>query len=114
MAVKMYELSFGSVLPSMRRKEDILVDLSVAGRATDISKAKIAQIELLISEGDSFFRKREYDAALNKFRKARAAIYQLLHPEFDVHSFVGRKDVALPASAALEQSLLDLSARIID
>jgi hypothetical protein len=114
MAVKMYELSFGSVLPVMRRAEDILVDLSVAGRATEISKAKIAEIELLIRDGDSLFRQREYDAALNKFRKARAAIYQLLHPEFDVTSFVGRKDVALPQSEALEKSLLDLSARIID
>lgn len=114
MAVKMYEVSFGSVLPVMRLREDILADFNVAGRATEISKAKISEIELHIREGDSLFRQREHDAALTKFKKARASIYQLLHPEFDVRSYVAWKDVALPVSAALEKSLLDVSARVID
>lgn len=114
MAIKMYEASFGSVLPVMRLREDIVADISGAGRATEISKAKIAEIELLVREGDSYFRQREYDAALAKLKKARASIYQLLHPGFDVRSYVGWKDVALPVSTAVEKSLLDLSARVID
>lgn len=116
MAFKEYDANFASVLPRLRARLDIVADLdrSVSGGATDSARGMIAEIELHISDGDNFYRRKQYDSALNEFKKARALIYKALHPQFDVGSYIGRKDVVLPVSKAIEESLLDVSLRIAD
>jgi hypothetical protein len=56
----------------------------------------IADIELAMKAGDGFYRRRQYDAALKAFKRARASIYRILHPEFDIPSYLGSKDIPLP------------------
>ncbi|HVB25310.1 MAG TPA: tetratricopeptide repeat protein [Ktedonobacteraceae bacterium] len=116
MAFKAYDASFASVLPRLRARLDIVADLdrSVSGGATDSARGMIAEIELHISDGDNFYKRKQYDSALNEFKKARALIYKALHPQFDVSAYIGRKDVVLPVSKAIEDSLLDVSLRIAD
>jgi hypothetical protein len=116
MAFRQYDANFLSVLPKMRAADDILADVTAgtSGRTTDVNKSNIARIELMIRDGDALYRRRAYEPALNEFRRARAEVYALLYPGFDVRGYVLAKDVALPLSKSIEDSLLALSGRVID
>ncbi len=116
MAFKDYDANFASVLPKLRLREDIVADLgaSASGQATTVTQSMLAEIELHIKDGDDYYRRRQFDPALREFKQARALIYKTLHPDFDVGSYLGRKDIALPLSAAIENSLLEVSVRITD
>ncbi len=111
MAFRTYDANFISVLPTMRASEDILADITLAGsgRATDLHKAEVARVELLIKNGDALYRSRQYEPALAKFRQARGEIYSMLYPGFDVGAHLYQKDIALPVSKALENGMLTYS-----
>ena len=110
MATARYEASFSTVLPVLRAKDLILTDLQgppTAGTA-EAAKRKVAEIELQIRIGDDAYRKGQNTAALAAFRKARALIYQMLQPTFDIDHFVAsRKDLALPAGQAVERQIIE-------
>lgn len=117
MAAARYESNFAAVLPVLRDRDRILADLYVTASAgaTEISKAKVAQIELQIKNGDEAFNKGNYASALAQFKKARALIYQAIQPSFDVDSFVGsRVNVLLPAGKVIERRVLETSLRMVD
>lgn len=111
MAFRPYDANFISVLPKMRASEDILADINLAasGRATDLNTSNVAKIEMMIKTGDALYRRRQYEPALDQFRRARGEIYSLLYPGFDASAHLLQKDVALPVSQALENGLLTLS-----
>lgn len=100
----------------MRAREYILADINVAasGRATDLNKSNIAKIEMIVKTGDDLYRRRQYEPALDQFRQARGEIYSMLYPAFDVGAYLSQKDIALPASPALENDLLSLSGSLVD
>jgi hypothetical protein len=115
MAPKNYDSIAYSVLPALRNEATIVADLDLAakGDATSVSKARIAEIELQVARGDASFRKRQFAQALEEFKTARALLYKLLYPGFDVGSFVrGRLDVVLPSTTNLEKAFLDVSSRM--
>jgi tetratricopeptide (TPR) repeat protein len=114
MATKMYEATFASVLPQQRLRSSILADLNYLnpGKATDASIAQIAKIELHIKNASDLFRTNQYNGALDEYKQARASIYKILYPGFDVKATLGRKDILLPISAVLEQELINSSIRI--
>jgi hypothetical protein len=112
-----YDASFASVLPIQRDREAILVDLQpgAPAGASDATRAKLAEIELHIQDGDRHYRARRYQPALDAFKKARALIYRLLQPAFDPDSYVrAPKDVPLPTAAALERGLIEVAVRVTD
>ncbi|MEZ2354654.1 hypothetical protein [Caballeronia sp. RCC_10] len=116
MALKHCEASFAPVLPRMRAREQIVAEVGAAtsGRAVDVARSTIAEIELHVKDGDGFYRQGKYGAALDEFQWARALIYQLLHPEFHVPSYLGSKNVTLPVSKEIETNLLTVSSDIAD
>lgn len=116
MAFKNFEANFSAVLPRMRLVAEINADVELgrSGRATDITRSQIASIELQITIADNLYRRRQYQPALHQFQQARASIYALLHPGFNVSAYVNAKDAVLPVSKALETSLLNLSLRLTD
>src|SRR6187402_271938 len=114
MATKMYEASFASVIPQLRLKESILADLKLgnSGKASDASKAQIAQIELHIKNGEEFSRQNQYNAALSEFKHARGYIYKILYPNFNVSASIGRIDLLLPVSKELEDIIIHTSVKV--
>jgi hypothetical protein len=116
MATKMYEASFTSVIPQLRQKESILADLKLAnsGKASDASRAQIAEIELHIKNGQEFCLQNQYNSALLEFKRARGLIYKILYPNFDVSASIGRIDVLLPVSKGLEDIIIGTSIKIGD
>jgi hypothetical protein len=116
MAFKNYDANFSAVLPRMRSVEAISADVELwrSGRATDITRSRVAAIELQIKNADDLYRRRQYEPALNQFRQARASIYALLYPGFNVSAYVTARDRLLPVSKAMEDSLLNLSLRLTD
>jgi len=111
MPFRTYDANFISVLPKMRASESILADITLAGsgRATDIHKANVAKIEMLVKTGDAMYRRRQYEPALDQFRRARGEIYAILYPGFDASALLLQRDIALPVSKALENGLLTVS-----
>ncbi len=117
MAAARYEANFSALMPVLRDREIILADLRISHGAstTDITKEKIAEIELCIGDGEDAFKRGSHSTALTNFKKARALIYKALHPNFDTASFVAsRIDIALPSGKAVEQLLLDASLRMVE
>jgi tetratricopeptide (TPR) repeat protein len=116
MAFKNYESNFTAVLPRMRSVAEISADVELrqSGRATDIARSGIAAIELRIRNADDLYQRQQYEPALQEFRRARASIYALLYPAFNVNAYVNAIDRQLPASKALEGSLLEVSVGLAD
>ena len=114
MAYNDYQTSFSSIMPLFRSIQEIAKDITVAATASNATKKKIAQIELHIKNGDTYFRKRDYQSALTEFKTARALIYSLIHPGFDVGAYVISKDKILNSSAEIEGILLDLIVETVD
>ena len=116
MAFENYDANFSAVLPRMRSVAAISADVELwrSGRATDITRSQVATIELQIRTADELYQRRQYDPALQQFRQARASIYALLYPGFDVSAYGTATDRSLPVSATLEPSLIDLSLRLTD
>ena len=111
-----YEANFISVLPLLRSFDAIEADIAAAGNggATQASAGQIASIEWHMLQGDTQFRAGHYSAAGEEFRTARALIYQILYPPFDVPPFICGLDIALPLSAAIERDLMTVSAKMAD
>ncbi|MGH2995062.1 MAG: hypothetical protein ACRDN6_07270 [Gaiellaceae bacterium] len=109
-------MTFASVLPRRRAAEEVIaeIDLGRTGGATEASRARVAELELHIDTGDDHYGAGRYEAALEEFKTARALIYELLNPEFDVHAFRRRRGAVLPVSAELERSLLEVSVSVAD
>jgi hypothetical protein len=107
-----------SALPKLRNPDVIFQDIQIGAGKTDataISKAKMAEIELHMINGDDLFRRRQFENAFSEFKVARSLIYKLIYPSFDAGSYVlNRKDVALPFSAIIEKDLVTASARMTD
>ncbi len=72
----------------------------------------MAEVELLLRDGDAALCSGRYRGALEAFQRARARIYQVLHPPFDADSYLQRMAFALPVSAEIEKGLLAASGRI--
>ena len=91
------------------------MEISASDDITKVSRAKMAKIELHISNGNKFFKRRQFENALTEFKTARSLIYNLLYPKFDVFDFVlNRNDIALPMSADIEKNLINISANMVD
>jgi hypothetical protein len=116
MPARAFEPSFVAVLPSSRLREEMVAAAGAAagGNASDIARAAIAEIELLISDGKSHLQRDEITRALDAFEKARAAIYRLLHPEFDISHYLSSVRVALPISAEIETALVTAAGRVVE
>jgi hypothetical protein len=117
MAAPRYESNFSAVLPILRDHDRIAADLQLSptATATDITRARIAEIELQIEVGDDAVTKGNYSSALAAFKKARALIYKSIQPAFDADAFVtSRIDVLLPKGKVIERQLMDTSLRIVD
>jgi hypothetical protein len=94
--IKTYQACLGSVLPIMRRRNDIVKDIGKTDLDSNESKKKIAEIELHIKDGDAFYKKRDYQAALTEFKTARALIYSLIYPTFDTGAYIISEYTHLP------------------
>jgi hypothetical protein len=116
MAARAFEASFVATLPASRAREEIVAAVAAAatGRADDAARAAMAEIELLIADGKSHYQRGEIAPALNAFEKARAAIYRLLHPAFDIGHYLSSSRTALPVSAEIETSLLTATGHIVE
>ena len=116
MVFKDYDTTFAPVLPRLRMMEEIVaeIDLSSPSSISDVTRSMLAEIELHINNADTFYRRNKYDSALNEFKRARASIYKILYPDFDVSSYIGRGDVSMPISPVIENSLLENSVQIAD
>ena len=116
MAFENYVANFSAVLPRMRSVASISADVELwrSGRATDITRSQVASVELQIRTADDLYQRRQYDAAMQQFRQARASIYALLYPGFDVSAYGIARDRMLPVSATLETSFIDLGLRLTD
>jgi hypothetical protein len=116
MAFKNYDANFSAVLPRMRSVAEISAEVELwrSGRATDVTRSQVASVELQIRNADDLYRRRQYEPALQQFRQARASIYALLSPGFNVSAYVTAKDLLLPVSQAMETSLLNLSLHLTD
>jgi hypothetical protein len=81
-----------------------LLELHASGNdAESIARVKATKIELIIQEGDEAFRRRRYQAALEKYKSAWGEIYKLITPKFDVPLYTKAiKYVALPLDADIE------------
>ncbi|WP_298795491.1 hypothetical protein [uncultured Pseudonocardia sp.] len=74
------------------------------------SRMRLQQIELLIGQGDDAFRRSKYVEALQRYKEARARIYGILYPGFDVISHaLAAHDRILPTSVEIERSLIGAS-----
>jgi hypothetical protein len=111
-----YQASFASVLPALRSREAIAseIGLCLSGKAPDVARSAMAEIELHIHDGDTAYRNKRYPAALQEFQLARALIYKLLHPKFDIAAYVAQPSFALPISQDIETDLFTLTSRIAD
>ncbi len=114
MAYKNYQACLGSVLPIMRRRNDIVKDIGKTDLDSNESKKKIAEIELHIKDGDAFYKKRDYQAALTEFKTARALIYSLIYPTFDTGAYIISEYTHLPVSKEIENVVLKVSKDVID
>jgi hypothetical protein len=117
MSFNTHDASFIAVLPTLRAREQIVaeVGLATSGRAGDVARSTLAEIELHISDGDRLYRQGRCGTAQNEFQIARGLIYQTLHPAFDLASYVSHASVALlPVSPEIENSLLTASSHIVD
>ena len=116
MAFSDFSAAFAPVLPALRAAGEITADLnlSASGRATDIARSSIAEIETHIHAGDALYNRKQFARALEEFRQARALIYKKLYPGFHVGSYLGKKDVALPVSKALETAFINAGIRYTD
>lgn len=111
MALNDFRYSFTPVSPLLRADAEIAADLSVSGGATDAARAAV---ESLIAKGDNLYNQGQYSDALNEYKHAPASIFKILYPDFDAGSYVRWTAPQLPVSAALENSLLNASARMVD
>jgi hypothetical protein len=116
MAPRAFEPSFVATLPVSRAREEIVATVAAAatGRAEDAARAAVAEIELLIADGKSHYQQSEITAALNDFEKARAAIYHVLYPDFDIGQYLSSIRPVLPVSPQIEQSLIAASGPIVE
>lgn len=117
MVFKNYDLVFASVLPAIRSSKGILADITKASSdsASDVMKKQVAEIELIIKNGDELYKNRKYEEALKAFKEARSRIYKILYPGFDVTSYLlDNKDIILTTSKAIEYNLLDASIKILN
>lgn len=116
MSFKNYDTSFASVLPQMRPRAEILAEIQglIAGGTTEVARRTLAEIELHIKDGDSFYKQQQYQSALREFLQARALIYKTLYPGFSISAYLGRVDVALPVSRTVETALLNVSVQMAD
>jgi hypothetical protein len=93
MATDKYELNFATVLPVLRDRDRILADLSIpaGASATDISKAKVAEIELQIKNGDDALKKgrpKKTGGDRIRFSKINACLnLRPEPPESNIHQF---------------------------
>lgn len=108
--------TFAGSLPSLRGRDELIAAISSAssGRASDAQAGAIAEIELLIADGDRNSRMGTSGAALAAFEKARAEIYRLIYPTFDVRHYLASDRVALTVSADIEQRLLGAATQMIE
>lgn len=112
-----YDLVLAPVLPAIRSSEEILADITAASSdgASDVMKKQVAEIELMIKNGDELYKVRKYEEALKTFKEARSRIYKILYPGFDVTSYLlENKDSILTTSKAIEYNLLDASIKILN
>lgn len=112
MAFQEYEKVLAATLPSMRSIDTITTDIDRDGSGTN---GTVAAIELYIKLGDQAYRRKKYDNALYNYKKARAQIYKLLYPKFNVDSYASNlRHVLLPVSNALESGIINASLQILD
>ncbi len=112
MPFQMYEKVLASTW-STRPIEAILAD--IAQPKPDGLEAEVVEIELKIAEGDQLARARKYQPALDKYKAARATIYKILYPDFNVLTYLlERHDMVLPLDAEIEASLLQATVKIVD
>jgi hypothetical protein len=114
MALKDFQFSFTPVSPLVRATAAIATDLNAAGGATDATRAAVAAVESHIANGDNLYNAGQYSDALSEYKQAQTAIFKILYPDFDAGFYVRWTAPALPVSAALESSLLNASARMVD
>lgn len=114
MTLNDFRYSFTPVSPLLRADAEIAADLSASGGATDAARAAVAEVESHIAKGDNLYNQGQYSDALNKYKHAQANIFKILYPDFDAGSYVRWTAPLLPVSAALENSLLNASARMVD
>ena len=108
------EASFAPILPKLRSYELIQKDLSsVQGDTSDeITQQKIFEIEQLIKQADTAFKTKYYSDALDKFNEARARIYAILYPSFNVSKYMVSYTTMLPQDSVLHNNILQASANI--
>jgi hypothetical protein len=110
---KPYESVFSAVLPAARSVAAVAAEQASA-RAEAPAQAQLREIELLIAQGDESFRSAKHAAALKAFKEARARIYRILYPGFDVTAYtLAARDRMLPTSAELEKSLIGASVAML-
>jgi tetratricopeptide (TPR) repeat protein len=113
---KPYETYLAPISPTMRSQEQIKesLNIGVAMNSKNLTAAKLAQIEVLITEGDNLFREQKYLEAGKRYKEARAEIFALMYPTFSISKYLLAKDTVLPLNRLIEANLQDISARMID
>lgn len=112
MAFQAYEKVLAATLPAMRSIDSITTDIDRGGSGNE---GTVAKIELYIKRGDQAYKRKKYDNVLYNYKKARAQIYKILYPKFNVDSYASNtKHVLLPVSSALESGIINASLQILD
>lgn len=116
MAFSNYELSFAPVLPAMLDRSAItdLIPNHRPVKPGQVTAATLAEIKLAIKNGDEAYREERYEAALSAFRSARARIYKILYPKFDLREYLAAGNVLLPLNAEIEAAFAAVAGQIID
>ena len=111
-----YEATLAPVTPHWRSVAAIRADLLLdPSSTTNRTKAKLAEIELLIREADREFATRRYEIAVTKYKDARARIYRILYPRFNLEAYLATGlNTILPLNPALERQVLEASTHLLD
>ena len=108
--------TFAGSLPGLRSHAelDAVIGAAASGQASAVQAAAVARIESLVADGDRASRLGATGAALAAFEQARAEIYRLISPRFNVGQYLLSERPALAVSAAIEQDLLHAATQIVE
>jgi len=111
-----YELHLSPVSFNWRAESSIQADIdgAVSGAASAVARAKVAAIEAQLRRGDRLYRRRNYEAAVAEYQKARAAIYAIIRPKFLPEFSAQIEDLLLPLNTKIENQLLAASPHVIN
>jgi hypothetical protein len=115
MSSKDFCVAFCPILPRLRSRKEILTDLEISSEnVSSVAGHHIGDIEIHIKNGQTFYQLGGYNHALEEFSRARALIFKIIHPDFDVEYYLKGRHASLPVSNIIERELLEDSIHLAE